>query len=209
MARADKSLKVVLIGDSSVGKSALFNRIKSNSVPAQAKATVGIDFAKIPYQLSNGEEQLLQVWDTAGQEKFQSVTTHHYRGTDGVMIVYDITNQSSFFNVGRWLAEVRDNTDEGVPIVLVGNKIDLADRRTVDPAEAQAFAAEEGMAYLETSALLEMRAQGGMDTVLNYLLEQIASSPANRSRLVRGYRDVDLEGRVQMKPAPGFWSCLC
>jgi Ras-related protein Rab-11A len=137
------------------------------------------------------------------------VTTHHYRGTDGVMIVYDITNQGSFYNVGRWLSEVRDNTDEGVPIILVGNKIDLADRRTVDPAEAQAFAAEEGMTYLETSALLEMTAQGGMDNVLNYLLEQIASSPVNRSRLVRGYRDVDLEGRVAMKPAPGFWSCLC
>jgi Ras-related protein Rab-11A len=149
------------------------------------------------------------VWDTAGQEKFQSVTTHHYRGTDGVMIVYDITNQGSFYNVGRWLAEVRDNTDEGVPIVLVGNKIDLADRRTVDPNEAKAFAAGEDMAYMETSALLEMSAQGGMHSVLNYLLGEIANSPANRSRLVRGYRDVDLDGRVQMKAAPGFWSCLC
>merc|ERR1719379_1965278 len=203
-------VKVVLIGESTVGKSALFQRLVSNTPPRGNAATVGIAFEKItvPHPVT-GKDQLIQVWDTAGQEKFQSVTTHHYRGTDGVMIVYDITSQGSFYNVGRWLAEVRDNTDEGVPIILVGNKIDIASRRTVDPAEAQAFAAEEGMTYLETSALLEMTAQGGMDSVLNYLLEQIANSSANRSRLVRGYRDVDLEGRVQMKPNQGFWSCLC
>merc|ERR1719401_1912516 len=120
-------MKIVLIGDSSVGKSALVYRFIHNKLLTESKATVGIAFFKQNLvDTDTGEEYALQIWDTAGQEKFQSVTTHHYRAADGALLVFDISNENSFRNLDRWLYELRENTDVNVAVVLVGTKNDLS-----------------------------------------------------------------------------------
>eukprot|EP00440_Ansanella_granifera_P031466 gb/GFBE01034162.1/.p1 GENE.gb/GFBE01034162.1/~~gb/GFBE01034162.1/.p1 ORF type:complete len:216 (+),score=29.36 gb/GFBE01034162.1/:1-648(+) len=146
-------MKVVLIGDSSVGKSALVYRFINNSLLADSKATVGISFFKqtLMDQAMN-QQYPLQIWDTAGQEKFQSVTTHHYRAADGALLVFDISNERSFQNLDKWLTELRENTDPSVVVALVGTKADLAQRRAVSTEIAQGYARANGLLYMETSS---------------------------------------------------------
>merc|ERR1719181_1210592 len=134
-------MKIVLIGDSSVGKSALVYRFIHNQLPATSKATVGIAFFKQNLvDVESGEEYTLQIWDTAGQEKFQSVTTHHYRAADGALLVYDTTSESSFRNLDRWLNELYGNTEPSVCVTLVGTKVDLNTMRVVSEERGRAYA---------------------------------------------------------------------
>merc|ERR1719159_193714 len=138
-------IKVVLIGDSSVGKSALVHRFLHNKPVADSKATVGIAFFKQNVvDPETNDEYTLQIWDTAGQEKFQSVTTHHYRAADGALLVFDISNENSFQNVDKWLYELRENTDPNVAVAMVGTKGDLSKQRAVAPEKAQAYAKANG-----------------------------------------------------------------
>ena len=146
-------MKVVLIGDSSVGKSALVYRFINNKLLADPKATVGISFFKQTlWDPVMNQQYPLQIWDTAGQEKFQSVTTHHYRAADGALLVFDIANERSFQNLDKWLSELRENTDPSVVVALVGTKTDLASQRQVASERAQSYARSNGLLYMETSA---------------------------------------------------------
>eukprot|EP00929_Paragymnodinium_shiwhaense_P033476 TRINITY_DN18379_c0_g1_i1.p1 TRINITY_DN18379_c0_g1~~TRINITY_DN18379_c0_g1_i1.p1 ORF type:complete len:211 (-),score=36.55 TRINITY_DN18379_c0_g1_i1:184-816(-) len=147
-------MKVVLIGDSSVGKSALVHRFMENQSLAQSKATVGVAFFRRGVlDPETHEEHALQIWDTAGQEKFQSVTTHHYRNADAGLVVFDITNEMSFLSVDRWLNELRENTDPSVQLMLVGNKADLTQKRVVSEQRAMTYARNNALLYVETSSL--------------------------------------------------------
>jgi len=147
------NMKIVLIGDSSVGKSALVYRFIHNKLLSDSKATVGIAFFKQNLvDPDTGEEYPLQIWDTAGQEKFVSVTTHHYRAADGAILVFDITSDQSFQNLDKWLAELRENTDPNVTVALVGTKVDLQGKRAVSIDRAQGYAKANGLIYMETSS---------------------------------------------------------
>lgn len=159
-------MKIVLIGDSSVGKSALVYRFMQNQLLTNARATVGIAFYKQTLKDPEaGEDYPIQIWDTAGQEKFQSVTTHHYRAADGALLVFDISNEHSFLNCDKWLSELRENTDPNVVVALVGTKCDLAARRLVAVERAQAYARANGLLYFETSALWDKH-QGSTQDLL-------------------------------------------
>eukprot|EP00930_Biecheleria_cincta_P003476 TRINITY_DN104410_c0_g1_i1.p1 TRINITY_DN104410_c0_g1~~TRINITY_DN104410_c0_g1_i1.p1 ORF type:complete len:213 (+),score=34.50 TRINITY_DN104410_c0_g1_i1:181-819(+) len=165
-------MKVVLIGDSSVGKSAIVYRFINNSLLADSKATVGISFFKQTLaDQATGQQYPLQIWDTAGQEKFQSVTTHHYRAADGALLVFDISNERSFQNLGKWLNELRDNTDPNVVVALVGTKADLAQRRAVSSEIAQNYARQNGLLYMETSSCWNKFEGGQQDLVVG--VEQV------------------------------------
>jgi len=174
-------MKIVLIGDSSVGKSALVTRFVQNQLPANSKATVGIAFFKqIVVDPETNEEYTLQIWDTAGQEKFQSVTTHHYRAADGALLVYDTTNEASFRNLDRWLNELYENTEPSVVVTLVGTKVDLNTRRVVSEERGRAYARQNGLNYAETSALWDKRwvangrgAAAGVEQVFLSLVQAI------------------------------------
>lgn len=148
-------LKVVLIGDSGVGKSNLVMRFTKNRYQPNSVQTVGFEFATKTIRV--GERRIkAQIWDTAGQERFQSLTAAYYRNAVGAMIVYDITNRSSFENVTGWLAQVHEHAHENLVLILVGNKCDLAhlpQTRQVSTLEAARFAAKHSMEFLETSAL--------------------------------------------------------
>ncbi|TDH03373.1 hypothetical protein EPR50_G00162320 [Perca flavescens] len=142
--------KLLIIGDSSVGKSSLLLRFADNSFSGSYITTIGVDF-KIRTVDIDGERVKLQIWDTAGQERFRTITSTYYRNTHGVIIVYDVTNPESFVNVKRWLNEISQNCDN-VCKILVGNKNDDPARKQVDTQDAVRFGESMGVRVFETSA---------------------------------------------------------
>ncbi|KAK9162038.1 hypothetical protein Syun_002940 [Stephania yunnanensis] len=147
----DYLFKLLLIGDSSVGKSCLLLRFADDSYVDSYISTIGVDF-KIRTVEKDGKTIKLQIWDTAGQERFRTITSSYYRGAHGIIIVYDVTEMESFNNVKQWLSEVDRYASDNVCKLLVGNKCDLVDQKVVDTEVAKAFADELGIPFLETSA---------------------------------------------------------
>lgn len=146
----DHLFKLLIIGDSGVGKSSLLLRFSDNTFSGTYITTIGVDF-KIRTLDVDGEKVKLQIWDTAGQERFRTITSTYYRGTHGVIVVYDVCSGESFANVKRWLHEIDQNCDV-VNRVLVGNKDDDPDRKVVLTHDAQRFAEQMGIQLFETSA---------------------------------------------------------
>nr|CAD7460659.1 unnamed protein product [Timema tahoe] len=146
----DHLFKLLIIGDSGVGKSSLLLRFADNTFSGSYITTIGVDF-KIRTVDVDGERVKLQIWDTAGQERFRTITSTYYRGTHGVIVVYDVTSGDSFANVKRWLHEIEQNCDV-VNRILVGNKNDAPDRKVVLTEDAQRFADQMSIQLFETSA---------------------------------------------------------
>lgn len=147
----DTIFKIVMVGDSGVGKTNLISRYLKNEFNTSSKATVGIEFGNKKLQIDNKNIKT-QIWDTAGQERFRSITSAYYRGAHGAIIVYDITNTESFNDVERWLHDLRNNGDEKICIMLIGNKLDLKDKRTVTEEQGKNKAKDAGLLFIETSA---------------------------------------------------------
>ncbi|GJN18127.1 hypothetical protein PR202_gb05254 [Eleusine coracana subsp. coracana] len=148
----DYLFKVVLIGDSGVGKSNLLSRFARDEFSLETRSTIGVEFATKTVQV---DDKLVkaQIWDTAGQERYRAITSAYYRGAVGALVVYDVTRRITFENAERWLRELRDHTDANIVVMLVGNKADLRHLRAVPPEDARAFAERHGTFSMETSAL--------------------------------------------------------
>jgi Ras-related protein Rab-2A len=153
MSRAlyDYTLKFIIVGDSSVGKSNIMSEFTDKRFHAQHELTIGVEFATkiVSYKNTNYK---LQIWDTAGQETFQSITRAYYRGTIGCLLVYDITRRDSFESVSRWYADLKQYCEPNITVVLVGNKTDLEQKREVTYDEGKDFAEKHGISFFETSA---------------------------------------------------------
>lgn len=147
-----KFCKVVLIGDSGVGKSNLLSRFTTNDFNMESKSTIGVEFATRTIEVENKKIKA-QIWDTAGQERYRAITSAYYRGAVGALIVYDISKPSSYENCNHWLSELRENADDNVAVGLIGNKSDLDHLRAVPTDEAKNFAQENQLLFTETSAL--------------------------------------------------------
>lgn len=147
----DYLYKVILIGDASVGKSNILNRFIRNEFNIDSKSTIGVEFATKTI-IHNKQRIKIQLWDTAGQERFRAVTSAYYRGAQGIVLVFDVTNRVSFEHVDKWLREIKDNGDTTSSVILVGNKIDLAQNRVISTGECIEFASKAGVYYIETSA---------------------------------------------------------
>jgi len=159
----DYLFKVVLIGDSGVGKSNLLSRFTRNEFSLDSKSTIGVEFATKSI-VAEGKTIKAQIWDTAGQERYRAITSAYYRGAVGALLVYDISKHATFENVERWLKELRDHAEANIVVMLVGNKSDLKHQRAVDTNEAMAFAEQHNLAFIETSAL---DASGGRAEILS------------------------------------------
>ena len=146
----DTLVKLVFIGDSSVGKTCLLTRFSENRFSADHMPTIGIDF-KIKMLNVHDKRIKLQLWDTAGQERFQTITANYYKGAEGVILVYDSSQAQTFQNIRNWLKQIEQNADENIMRILVGNKSDLPDQE-VDPKEAQALADQHRMEFYSVSA---------------------------------------------------------
>ncbi|KAG8098774.1 hypothetical protein GUJ93_ZPchr0013g36540 [Zizania palustris] len=153
-ARADYDylIKLLLIGDSGVGKSCLLLRFSDGSFTTSFITTIGIDF-KIRTVELDGKRIKLQIWDTAGQERFRTITTAYYRGAMGILLVYDVTDESSFNNIRNWIRNIEQHASDNVNKILVGNKADMDEsKRAVPTSKGQALADEYGIKFFETSA---------------------------------------------------------
>jgi len=147
----DYLFKLLLIGDSGVGKSCLLLRFADDTYSESYISTIGVDF-KIRTIEHDGKTIKLQIWDTAGQERFRTITSSYYRGAHGIIVVYDVTDQDSFDNVKQWLQEIERYASENVKKLLVGNKSDLTQKKVVDYTNAKEYADQLGIPFLETSA---------------------------------------------------------
>eukprot|EP00053_Salpingoeca_punica_P023482 m.10288 g.10288 ORF g.10288 m.10288 type:complete len:216 (-) comp5173_c0_seq1:513-1160(-) len=148
----DFLFKVVLIGDSGVGKSNLLSRFTRNEFNLESRSTIGVEFATRSIQVDSKTIKA-QIWDTAGQERYRAITSAYYRGAVGALLVYDIAKHMTYENVERWLKELRDHADSNIVIMLVGNKADLRHLRAVTTDEAKQFAVKNNLSFIETSAL--------------------------------------------------------
>jgi len=147
----DYLIKLLLIGDSGVGKSCLLLRFCEDSFTPSFITTIGIDF-KIRTVEIDGKKIKLQIWDTAGQERFRTITTAYYRGAMGILLVYDVTDEKSFMSIRNWIANVDQFAQDSVNRILVGNKCDMTTKKVVDYSAGKALADEFGIRFLETSA---------------------------------------------------------
>jgi len=147
----DYLFKLLLIGDSGVGKSCLLLRFADDTYTESYISTIGVDFKIRTIQLE-GKVIKLQIWDTAGQERFRTITSSYYRGAHGIIVVYDVTDQVSFNNVKQWMQEIQRYACDSVCRLLVGNKCDLVEKKMVDTNTAKEYAESMGVPFLETSA---------------------------------------------------------
>jgi len=199
----DHLFKLLIIGDSGVGKSSLLVRFADNHFSGNYITTIGVDF-KIRTIEIQGERVKLQIWDTAGQERFRTITSTYYRGTHGVIVVYDVTSGESFANVKRWLHEIDQNCDV-VNRILVGNKNDDPDRKVVLTEDARRFADQMGILLFETSAKDNINVEEMFRAITELVLK---SKKDQKERLEDPRTDrVKLGGRPMTKPAKGSKCC--
>lgn len=149
--RSDCLLKLMLVGDSGVGKSNFMSCFADNTFTDSHIATIGMDFKHKTIQALSKSVRL-QIWDTAGHERFRTITQSYFRGTDAVMIMYDVCDRDSFSNVGRWVDEANRSGNKSKRLILVGNKCDMESDRKVTSDEGQQLAAKLGIAFIEASA---------------------------------------------------------
>ncbi|CAO2829894.1 unnamed protein product [Amaranthus hypochondriacus] len=169
----DYLFKVVLVGDSGVGKSNLLSRFTRNEFCLESKSTIGVEFATRTLQVE-GRTVKAQIWDTAGQERYRAITSAYYRGALGALLVYDVTKPTTFDNVSRWLKELRDHADANIVIMLIGNKTDLKHLQAVATEDAQSFAEKEGLSFIETSALEATNVEKAFQTILSEIYRIIS-----------------------------------
>ncbi|KAK0225004.1 P-loop containing nucleoside triphosphate hydrolase protein [Armillaria nabsnona] len=220
----DYLFKVVLIGDSGVGKSNLLSRFTRNEFNLESKSTIGVEFATRSINV-DGKTVKAQIWDTgvchfsvcrpahpfqlfpensfhfrslprqlffsiqtfsdlrllAGQERYRAITSAYYRGAVGALLVYDIAKHATYVNVTRWLKELRDHADSNIVIMLVGNKSDLKHLRAVPTDEAKAFSVENGLSFIETSALDASNVESAFQTILTDIYRIVSSKTLEAS----------------------------
>jgi len=178
-AEYDLLVKIVLIGDTGVGKSNLLTRFTRNEFMIDSKSTIGVEFATKNVSV-DGKILKAQIWDTAGQERFRAITSAYYKGAVGALVVYDIARQATFENVEVWLKELREHSQHDIVVMLVGNKSDQRNRRKVATEDALALAEKHGLAFIETSAL----DGSGVDDAFRNILSEIYQKMAKRQNLL-------------------------
>ncbi|KRX96513.1 Ras-related protein Rab-11A, partial [Trichinella pseudospiralis] len=178
----DYLFKVVLIGDSGVGKSNLLSRFTRNEFNLESKTTIGVEFATRSIQV-DGKTIKAQIWDTAGQERYRAITSAYYRGAVGALLVYDIAKHVTYENVERWLKELRDHADQNIVIMLVGNKSDLRHLRAVPSDEAKAYTEQNCLSFIETSALDSTNVEAAFTNILTEIYKMVSSKQLSEGRL--------------------------
>lgn len=194
------SRRLLLLGDSAVGKTSLLHRVMDDTFTPNFISTVGIDFRDRTMTV-RGVAVKLRIWDTAGQERFRTITSQFYRGSQGILLCYDITNVESFSNVNHWLQQIRKNADVNIQIALVGNKKDRVEARRVSTEEGQAMATKyELKHFFETSA----KSGDGVELAFQALTELVVA----QFRVDGAPNDVTVLP-TEEQAAEGRNSCIC
>ena len=166
----DHIFKVLLLGNSDVGKSSLILRYVDQVWSDTFVPTIGVDFKVKTLEIDNKQIKM-QIWDTAGQERFRNVISSYFRGSHGILLIYDITNRDSFKNLENWLTEIEKNASQNVLKILIGNKNDLVDDREIKAEEGQAFANRNGMQFIETSAKMNTNVTEAFEALAKLMMQ--------------------------------------
>lgn len=177
----DFLFKLLLIGNSAVGKSSLLLRFSDNIFNESFLPTIGVDFKIRTFELS-GKTVKLQIWDTAGQERFKTITSSYYKGAHGIILTYDITDKQSFKDIENWLTEVEKFANENVIKLLVGNKSDLESSRQVKFEEGKEFADSLGVQFIETSAKNSSNVEKAFFTLANEIKGRVQKTNDNDNK---------------------------
>ena len=185
--------KVVLVGDSFVGKTNIMSKYLKNEFHEDSKATVGVEFGSKQFTI-DGHSVKSQIWDTAGQERYKAITSAYYKGAKGAFIVYDITRKNSFESVEKWVSDVTSVADKKITIVLIGNKSDLEDQRQVTKEEAQDKANKLEIAFMETSAFSGDNLDKAFEMMINEVYKKCHEEMLADGELdiIQGGEDINL-----------------
>ena len=185
-------LKILVVGESGVGKTNLIRRFTNDVFTKDTKATVGVEFICKTYKV-NKDIIKLEIWDTAGQERYKSITSAYYKGSKGVLIVYDITNMETFEKIEQWLGEVKEKAGNEIKVILVGNKLDLEDRREVTLDNSLEKAIILNCPLMETSALDSTNVSKVFIDLLKEIYIDIKQHPEKAGGDKRGGRGMSLD----------------
>jgi small GTP-binding protein len=166
----DLLFKLILIGDSCVGKSNILLKYLKNEFDPNSRATVGVEFGTKNIIINNKKIKI-QIWDTAGQERYRSITSAYYKGAKGALIVYDITRKCTFDNIDKWISDLKLNGDKNICIVILGNKSDLDDKREVSKGDGIKKSEMYKTAFLETSALNGDNIGKAFDEIIEQIIQ--------------------------------------
>ena len=172
---AEYVFKVLLLGDSEVGKSCFLMRYSDNVFVENYITTIGLDYKLKTVKLDNGKTIKVQLWDTAGQDKYRTIAKNYYKGSHGILLLYDITKLSSFDNIREWIRDIKEEVDENAIIFLIGNKIDLSDKRIISKEKGDELAEEYKIPFFEASA----KSGENVDEIFKALYKKINESYAN------------------------------
>lgn len=161
--------KVLLLGDSSVGKTCFLLRYADDAFNENHISTIGLDYRLKMITLENDKIVKMQIWDTAGQDRFRAITKNYYKGAHGIILMYDVTNVTTFNNIKNWLTQIKENTTDKVKIVLVGNKVDEDNLRKVSTEEGKKLSEDFNLQFYETSAKNNIR----VEDTFTYLTREI------------------------------------
>jgi len=185
--------KIICLGNSSVGKTSILRRYKDGSFTTHHLSTLGVDSVNIDVTL--GEEIIsITLWDTAGQERFRTITHSFYKQSQGILLVYDITNKESFESIGGWIQSIYEHADSNVVKYLVGNKCDLVDDRKVTYEEGLKLATDNGMKFFETSAKEEKNIKEAIECLAKEVVETLKKTETNSIQLDKNPKPKDKKG---------------
>ena len=172
------SFKILLLGDSSVGKTCFLKRYTDNTFQDAYLSTIGFDFKFKNITLDNGKTVKVQLWDTAGQERFRTIAKSYYKGAHGIVLIYDVTNRKSYDNIRKWLVQIKNEAASKISIVLVANKIDCEDElREVKKEEGEVLAKNNNLKIFEASAKDNIN----VEESFKYIIEEINENISNLS----------------------------
>ena len=187
--------KVLLLGNSNVGKSSLFLRFVDDIWNDTFVPTIGVDFKIKTFDIDEKKIKM-QIWDTAGQERFKNIIASYYRGAHGILLLYDVTDRDSFKNLNNWLIEIEKNANKNVLKILIGNKTDLEDKRVISYNQGKEFADNYGLKFIETSVKKNLNVNEAFDTLGRELMKasgdkKIIKQPPNKKISVAKVKDLN------------------